>query len=151
MCAGAMDSGTIRRGARAHETFPTAPASLCTQPQNVKFLLRAARHSRPTFRGLFRASLLIWAIRRLLYRGWRRTLHRLYPGDARKMPALGDGSVHLVLTSPPYWTLKEYRDSEAQLGHIEDYDRFLHELDKVWKRCFDALVPGGRLICVVGD
>lgn len=79
------------------------------------------------------------------------TLHRLYPGDARKMPALGDGSVHLVLTSPPYWTLKEYRDSEAQLGHIEDYDRFLHELDKVWKRCFDALVPGGRLICVVGD
>ena len=39
----------------------------------------------------------------------------------------------------------------AQLGHIEDYEQFLHELDKVWKHCFEALVPGGRLICVVGD
>ena len=60
-------------------------------------------------------------------------------------------SVHLVLTSPPYWTLKEYRDSQGQLGHIEGYDEFLRELDRVWQRCFDALVPGGRLICVVGD
>ena len=39
----------------------------------------------------------------------------------------------------------------AKLGHVEDYIVFLHELDKVWKRCFRALVPGGRLICVVGD
>ena len=79
------------------------------------------------------------------------TRHRLYMGDAREMPSLKPQSVHLVLTSPPYWTLKEYRDSDAQLGHIEDYDQFLSELDKVWRRCFDALVPGGRLICVVGD
>ena len=60
-------------------------------------------------------------------------------------------SVHLVLTSPPYWTLKQYRDTQGQLGHLEDYDEFLRELDKVWKHCYDALVPGGRLICVVGD
>ncbi|HVB86899.1 MAG TPA: site-specific DNA-methyltransferase [Candidatus Dormibacteraeota bacterium] len=79
------------------------------------------------------------------------TAHALYLGDARKMPQIEPESVHLVLTSPPYWTLKEYRDSDAQLGHIEDYDEFLAELDRVWKRCFDALVPGGRLICVVGD
>lgn len=79
------------------------------------------------------------------------TTHRLYLGDSRKMPNLNPESLHLVLTSPPYWTLKEYRDSNAQLGHIEDYERFLHELEKVWKQCFDALVPGGRLICVVGD
>jgi DNA modification methylase len=79
------------------------------------------------------------------------TRHSLYRGDARNMSRLEPASVHLVLTSPPYWTLKEYRDSEGQLGHVEDYDQFLHELDKVWQLCFHALVPGGRLICVVGD
>jgi modification methylase len=78
------------------------------------------------------------------------TTHRLSLGDARKMDVERE-SVHLVLTSPPYWTLKEYRDSDAQLGHVEDYEEFLRELDEVWKRCFEALVPGGRLICVVGD
>jgi DNA modification methylase len=78
------------------------------------------------------------------------TEHDLKLGDARSFE-VDSASVHLVLTSPPYWTLKEYRDCDGQLGHIDDYDRFLDELDKVWKRCFDALVPGGRLICVVGD
>jgi DNA modification methylase len=72
-------------------------------------------------------------------------------GDARGMSDLAPGSVQLVVTSPPYWTLKEYRDSSGQMGHIEDYDEFLAELDKVWAHCFRALVPGGRLICVVGD
>jgi len=79
------------------------------------------------------------------------TSHTLYLGDAREMRELRPESVHLVLTSPPYWTLKEYRDSDGQLGHIEDYDQFLQELDRVWKQCYRALVPGGRLICVVGD
>jgi len=79
------------------------------------------------------------------------TSHTLHLGDARNMTALEPESVHLVLTSPPYWTLKEYRHSEGQLGHVEDYDQFLDELDKVWTNCFKALVPGGRLICVVGD
>jgi DNA modification methylase len=79
------------------------------------------------------------------------TSHSIYLGDARDMSGLEPQSVHLVLTSPPYWTLKEYRASEGQLGHVEDYDEFLEELDKVWKQCFQALVPGGRLICVVGD
>ena len=79
------------------------------------------------------------------------TGHRLYLGDARGMTNIEAESVHLILTSPPYWTLKEYRDSEAQLGHVEDYDEFLRELDRVWTHCFRALVPGGRLICVVGD
>jgi len=79
------------------------------------------------------------------------TNHRLFLGDAREMSGLQPESIHLVLTSPPYWTLKEYRETEAQLGHIEDYDQFLQELDKVWTHCFRALVPGGRLICVVGD
>ncbi len=79
------------------------------------------------------------------------TRHSLNLGDAREMSGLTTGSVQLVVTSPPYWTLKEYRDSKGQMGHIEEYDEFLEELDKVWSHCFRALVPGGRLICVVGD
>jgi DNA modification methylase len=78
------------------------------------------------------------------------TRHDVRLGDARTFE-VAEESVHLVLTSPPYWTLKEYRDSEGQLGHVEDYEAFLDELDKVWKRCFRALAPGGRLIVVVGD
>ncbi len=79
------------------------------------------------------------------------TAHRLFLGDARDMSWVQPESVHLILTSPPYWTLKEYRDSSGQIGHIEDYDEFLAELDRVWTHCLAALVPGGRLVCVVGD
>jgi DNA modification methylase len=79
------------------------------------------------------------------------TAHVLHLGDARAMTELPPASVHLVVTSPPYWTLKEYRDSEGQMGHIVAYEEFLVELDKVWSHCLRALVPGGRLICVVGD
>ncbi len=79
------------------------------------------------------------------------TRHVIHHGDARAMDGLGADSVHLVVTSPPYWTLKDYRSADGQMGHIEDYDEFLHELDKVWLHCFRALVPGGRLVCVVGD
>jgi len=79
------------------------------------------------------------------------TDHSLVLSDSRTVTAVDSGSVHLVLTSPPYWTLKEYRDHPNQLGHISSYEAFLDQLDKVWETCFDALVPGGRLICVVGD
>ena len=79
------------------------------------------------------------------------THHNIYLGDARRFSGLDPKSVHLVVTSPPYWTLKQYRDSDAQMGHIKLYEEFLRELDKVWKGCYDALVPGGRLVCVVGD
>ena len=79
------------------------------------------------------------------------TTHRLHRHDARDLSFLEPESVHLVVTSPPYWTLKEYRRSRGQLGFTEDYEAFLKEIDKVWQHCFDALVPGGRLIVVVGD
>lgn len=72
-------------------------------------------------------------------------------GDARELDWLPDASIHLVLTSPPYWTLKRYPENTHQLGHIVDYEQFHDELDKVWRHCFRALVPGGRLVCVVGD
>lgn len=79
------------------------------------------------------------------------TYHRLRCADSRSMPEVPQESVHLVVTSPPYWTLKAYRDSAGQMGHIDDYEHFLDELDRVWRHCYRALVPGGRLVCVVGD
>ena len=78
------------------------------------------------------------------------TTHEVILGDARNVQ-LPSSSVHLVLTSPPYWTLKEYPENEGQLGGIDDYDAFLDSLKTVWQRCYDALVPGGRLVCIVGD
>ena len=78
------------------------------------------------------------------------TRHDLYLGDARQV-RLRPESVHLIVTSPPYWTLKQYRDSDGQLGHVSEYRDFLRELNKVWRKCYRALVPGGRLVCVVGD
>ncbi len=72
-------------------------------------------------------------------------------GDARDLSFLPDESVHLVVTSPPYWNLKRYNDNPNQLGHVEDYEEFLLELRKVWEHTFRILVAGGRLVCVVGD
>jgi len=77
--------------------------------------------------------------------------HTLYRADARDLSFLRAESVHLVVTSPPYWTLKEYRRNPGQLGAVSEYETFLVELDRVWAHCFRLLVPGGRLVCVVGD
>ncbi|HKP36941.1 MAG TPA: site-specific DNA-methyltransferase [Pyrinomonadaceae bacterium] len=79
------------------------------------------------------------------------TQHDLYQADSRTISFLKPESIQLVVTSPPYWTLKDYNSNEGQLGDIANYDKFLDELDRVWTACLDALVPGGRLICVVGD
>lgn len=79
------------------------------------------------------------------------TNHRLVNADARDLSFLADESVHLAVTSPPYWNLKRYNEHPDQLGHIDDYESFLAELEKVWHHVFRLLVPGGRMVCVVGD
>ncbi|MBN1343233.1 MAG: site-specific DNA-methyltransferase [Phycisphaerae bacterium] len=80
--------------------------------------------------------------------------HRIYLGDSRELRAFPpETQVHLVVTSPPYWNLKEYKHDRggAQLGHIEDREDFLAELGRVWRNCYRLLVPGGRMCVVVGD
>ncbi|MGH8545310.1 MAG: DNA-methyltransferase [Gammaproteobacteria bacterium] len=69
------------------------------------------------------------------------------------MAELAADQIHLVVTSPPYFNLVKYagEDSDCQLGDVDDYVRFLDELDKVWRRCYDLLAPGGRMCVVVGD
>lgn len=79
------------------------------------------------------------------------TVHRLVNGDSRELFFLPDESVHLIVTSPPYWNLKRYNEHPDQLGHIQDYESFLIELERVWRHAHRILVPGGRLVCVVGD
>ena len=80
-----------------------------------------------------------------------KTTQTLRCSDARDMSWIPSDSVHLVLTSPPYWTLKEYPAHKGQLGLIADYEKFHDELEKVWRHSYRVLVPGGRLVCVVGD
>ena len=75
----------------------------------------------------------------------------IHCGDSRQLDWITNESIHLILTSPPYWTLKEYPLNENQLGVIADYEKFNDELEKVWRHCYRVLVPGGRLVCVVGD
>jgi site-specific DNA-methyltransferase (adenine-specific) len=79
------------------------------------------------------------------------TTHIVREGDARNLQWIPSRSVHLIVTSPPYWTLKQYEPRIGQLGEIDSYEVFLNELDKVWAECARVLVPGGRICCVVGD
>jgi len=79
------------------------------------------------------------------------TFQRLINGDSRDLSFLKDESIHLVVTSPPYWNLKKYNEIPGQLGHIKEYESFLKELEKVWHEAYRVLVPGGRLVCIVGD
>ena len=72
------------------------------------------------------------------------TTHKLHLGDARDLSWIPDESVHLVVTSPPYWTLKEYNHTAGEMGHIERYEHFLDEIAKVWAECHSGLVSGGR-------
>jgi DNA modification methylase len=105
--------------------------------------------SEPTIDAKFAAKRRAWASRPPILS----TTHRIYEGDARRLEHLGaEPLLHLVVTSPPYWNLKEYPNRpEAQLGNLGDYSQFLEEIANVWRRCFQLLVPGGRMCIVVGD
>jgi hypothetical protein len=63
------------------------------------------------------------------------TSHRIRESDARNLDWIPSRSVHLIVTSPPYWTLKQYETRAGQLGEIDLYENFLDELDKAWAEC----------------
>jgi site-specific DNA-methyltransferase (adenine-specific) len=71
-------------------------------------------------------------------------------GDARRMPELEDGSVHLVVTSPPYWQLKDY-DHPGQIGYHETYEEYVASLHAVFAECARVLLPGCRICVNIGD
>ncbi|HEU0155464.1 MAG TPA: site-specific DNA-methyltransferase [Stellaceae bacterium] len=102
-------------------------------------------------------SALLQANKILRARRWPapydRTRHEMLLGDARDLRTIPSESVHLIVTSPPYFNLKPYAsDADGrQLGRVGCYEAFLVELDRVWGECARVLVPGGRICCVIGD
>lgn len=76
--------------------------------------------------------------------------HKIVMGDARNMSELGDESVRLVVTSPPYWQLKDY-GSEDQIGYDDSYEDYINNLNLVWAECHRVLHKGCRLCVNIGD
>ncbi len=79
-----------------------------------------------------------------------KTKHEIIIGDSRKMAEVADDSVHLIVTSPPYWQLKDY-DSDFQIGFDDTYESYINHLNLVWKECSRILQPGCRMIINIGD
>ena len=79
-----------------------------------------------------------------------KTTHQIITGDSRQMNLVPDGSVHLVITSPPYWQLKDY-GTENQIGFHSSYESYINNLNLVWKECDRILHPGCRLCINIGD
>ncbi len=150
-------SETLLRVVRMHE--PSRRSKVAAAPRIVT---KTAMHTPAASADFSRAdntpeglASLVRANRQYRTQPWPRpfdrTSHTLHVGDGRELHWIDDESVHLVVTSPPYWTLKTYAPAQGQMGAIEDYERFLDELDRVWHECKRVLVPGGRICCVVGD
>ncbi|MEO0109079.1 MAG: DNA methyltransferase [candidate division WOR-3 bacterium] len=79
-----------------------------------------------------------------------KTSHRIIIGDARCMKEVAAESVHLVVTSPPYWQLKDYGD-QSQIGFNDTYEEYINHLNLVWNECYRVLHQGCRLCINIGD
>ncbi len=79
-----------------------------------------------------------------------KTVHRIILGDSRAMKEIADESVHLVVTSPPYWQLKDYGHAH-QIGFNDSYEDYINNLNLVWNECYRVLHPGCRLCVNIGD
>ncbi len=79
-----------------------------------------------------------------------KTLHKIIIGDSRKMREVADASVHLVVTSPPYWQLKDY-GSDEQIGFNHTYEEYINNLNLVWNESYRVLYNGCRLCINIGD
>lgn len=78
------------------------------------------------------------------------TEHKIIFGDSRKMSLLKDKSVQLIITSPPYWQLKDY-GKEEQIGFNDSYEEYINNLNLVWQECYRVLADGCRLCINIGD
>jgi site-specific DNA-methyltransferase (adenine-specific) len=78
------------------------------------------------------------------------TKHKVINGDSRSMSELEDESVHLIVTSPPYWQLKDY-GSDNQIGFHDSYENYINNLNLVWSECNRVLHKGCRLCINIGD
>ncbi|MDL2121916.1 MAG: thermonuclease family protein [Deltaproteobacteria bacterium] len=78
------------------------------------------------------------------------TKHRIITGDSRHMGELKDKSVQLVITSPPYWQLKDYGTND-QIGFNDSYENYINNLNLVWSECYRILDNGCRLCVNIGD
>lgn len=79
-----------------------------------------------------------------------KTAHRIIIGDSRWMKEVPDESVHLIITSPPYWQLKDYGNGE-QIGFDDTYEEYINNLNLVWNECHRVLHQGCRLCVNIGD
>jgi site-specific DNA-methyltransferase (adenine-specific) len=79
-----------------------------------------------------------------------KTTHKIITGDSRQMSELKDSSVHLIITSPPYWQLKDY-GTATQIGFNDSYESYINHLNLVWAECFRVLHEGCRLCINIGD
>jgi site-specific DNA-methyltransferase (adenine-specific) len=79
-----------------------------------------------------------------------KTKHKIIFGDSRDMRELADQSVHLVITSPPYWQLKDY-GNDSQIGFHESYESYINNLNLVWQESARVLHNGCRLCINIGD
>lgn len=79
-----------------------------------------------------------------------KTTHKIIIGDSRRMSEIPDESVHLIVTSPPYWQLKDY-GGEDQIGFNDSYESYINHLNLVWNECFRVLHKGCRLCVNIGD
>ena len=79
-----------------------------------------------------------------------KTKHKIIRGDSRQMKELQEKSVNLVITSPPYWQLKDY-GTDDQIGFNDSYENYINNLNLVWKECYRVLDNGCRLCVNIGD
>lgn len=79
-----------------------------------------------------------------------KTNHKIINSDSRKMLEVADSSTQLVVTSPPYWQLKDYGSSD-QIGFNDSYEEYINNLNLVWKECYRVLENGCRLCVNIGD
>ena len=75
---------------------------------------------------------------------------KVYLGDSRAMTEVEDGGIDLVVTSPPYWHIKDY-GVPGQIGYGQSLHEYLKDLYRAWRECFRVLREGGRLCINVGD